>query len=226
MKHTHTLAAMALAIAALGATGLAQSQVAGPTTAVGATITATTEVAMGWSAKKTLLGKTVVNDSGATVGKVQDLIISPDRNVSFVIVGAGGFVGIGRHDVAIPVSQIQNVDGKLVMAGATKETVKAMAPFVYADPKADRASFMAQADRDLARGRNDIAALQKKAGSATADAKAAMDTQVTALQSDMKAAETQLSEMKSAAASRWREFEAKVTAANQRLRKSIDKALA
>lgn len=54
----------------------------------------------------------------STVGKVQDLIISPDANVSYVIVSAGGFVGIGRHDVAIPVTQIQGPSGKLVMTGA------------------------------------------------------------------------------------------------------------
>jgi len=67
------------------------------------------------------------------VGKVEDLIVSPEKNVSYVIVGAGGFVGINRHDVAIPVSQIQNKAGKLVLSGATKASIKAMPEFVYKD---------------------------------------------------------------------------------------------
>jgi len=41
-------------------------------------------------------------------------------------------LGIDRHDVAIPVSQIKQVDGKFVLAGATKDTLKAMPPFEYA----------------------------------------------------------------------------------------------
>jgi hypothetical protein len=44
------------------------------------------------------------------------------------------------------------------------------------------------------------------------------------LQGDVKAAEAKLTEMKQATAARWREFEAGVSAAMARLRKSIEKA--
>lgn len=103
------------------------AQVAGSATSV----TETTREAMGWSVKKTLMGKNVYNEADMKVGKVEDLIVSPDKNVSYVIVGAGGFVGINRHDVAIPVTQIQNKAGKLVLSGATKASIKAMPEFVY-----------------------------------------------------------------------------------------------
>ena len=122
------LAALALA-SALCMAGIASAQVAGGTTTVGVTVIESTQLAMGWSAKKGLLGKTVYNETGLKVGKVEDLIISPDRSVSYIIVGAGGFVGIGRHDVAIPVSQIQDQSGKLVMAGATKDSIKSLPKF-------------------------------------------------------------------------------------------------
>ena len=82
------------------------AQVAGSTTAVGVSLDESTKLAMGWSVKKSILGKAVYNDHNQKVGPVEDLIISPDRNLSYAIVGAGGFIGIGRHDVAIPVSQI------------------------------------------------------------------------------------------------------------------------
>jgi len=51
--------------------------------------------------------------------------------LSFVIVGAGGFVGVGKHDVAIPVNQLKQQDGKFVLSGATKEAIKTLPKFEY-----------------------------------------------------------------------------------------------
>ena len=219
-----------LAFAALTAIGVlsiatpAAAQVAGATTTVDTSITESTRLAMGWSVKKTLLGKPIYNDAGQKVGKVEDLIISPDKEVSYVIVGAGGFVGIGRHDVAIPVTQIQDKAGKLVMAGATKDTIKDMPGFTYASDTSKRDAFVASADKDIAKGKAAITSLEQKAGSAAADAKARMDIDITALKSDLKSAEAKLADLKQASAVRWHEFEADVSAATSRLRKSVDKA--
>ncbi|MFY8087024.1 MAG: PRC-barrel domain-containing protein, partial [Rubrivivax sp.] len=110
----------------------ATAQVAG-STPTSVTVLETSQLAMGWSAKKSILGRTVYHDSGEKVGRVEDLIVDPDRNVSYVIVGAGGFIGIGRHDVAVPISQIRQQNGRFLMAGATKDSVKAMAAFSYTD---------------------------------------------------------------------------------------------
>lgn len=223
MKHILSTATLTLA-AALCLTGTASAQVAGTTTTAAVSITESTQLAMGWSVKKTLMGKTVYNDAGKKVGKVEDLIIAPDRNVSFVIVGAGGFVGIGRHDVAIPISQIQNQAGKLVMPGATKDSIKALPEFEYAADNSSRDAFIAAADKDIAKGKAELIGLQKKASTAAADAKAKMDAQVVALQADVKAAEARLNEMKQATAKSWRSFEAGVSAATARLRKSVETA--
>jgi sporulation protein YlmC with PRC-barrel domain len=217
------LTTLALA-AALGGASPAWAQVAGGTTVENVTVTAMTQLAMGWSVKKTLLGKTIYNDAGEKVGKVDDLIISPDRDVSFVIVGAGGFIGIGRHDVAIPVTQIKNQAGKLVMAGATKDMIKAMPPFTYATDTAERDRFIATAEADIKAGKAKVVELEKKGSSAATDAKAKIDQQITTLQGDLKAAESKLAEMKKATAVRWKEFEASVGAATARVRKSIDSA--
>src|SRR5262249_28016300 len=53
-------------------------------------------VAVGWSVRKDIIGKTVYNESGERVGTIEDLIVAPDSAVSFAIVGAGGFAGVGR----------------------------------------------------------------------------------------------------------------------------------
>ena len=181
---------------------------------------------MGWRVKKTLMGKTVYNEAGQKVGRVDDLIIAPDKNVFYVIVGAGGFIGIGRHDVAVPVTQIQERAGRLVMAGATKDSIKAMPEFTYATDNAKRDQFVASAESEIAKGKAKVSELEKKAGAATADVKAKIDQQVAALQVEVKSAEAKLTEMKQATAARWKEFEASVSAATARVRKSIDSATA
>lgn len=217
------LTALALASALFGAAP-ASAQVAGGSTTLGVSVTESTQLAMGWSVKKSLMGKTVYNETGTKVGKVEDLIIAPDKNVSFVIVGAGGFVGIGRHDVAIPVSQIQERAGKLVMAGATKDTIKALPAFDYAIDTTRRDKFVAAAESDIAKGKAKVIDLETKAGTAATDAKVKLEAQLAALRADVKAAEAKLSDMKQASAARWKEFEGSVSAATARLRKSLDTA--
>jgi len=116
-----------------GATTSISQQVVG-STQLGVAVAELRDVTTGWSAKRQVLGKTVYNDSGDGIGKVDDIIVAPDKAVSYAIIGAGGFLGVGRHDVAIPVSQIkQQSDGKFILAGETKDALKAMPPFEYAN---------------------------------------------------------------------------------------------
>ena len=222
------LSRIALAtLAVVGALAVAlpaSAQVAGSTTTVDTSVTESTQLAMGWSVKKTLLGKSVYNDAGQKVGKVDDLIISPDKDVSYVIIGAGGFIGINRHDVAIPVKQIQEKAGKLVMSDATKDSIKAMPEFVYANDTTQRDQFVAAAEKDIAKGKEKLTDLEKKAGAAASEAKAKIDLQIAALKGDVKSAEAKLTEMKQATAHHWKDFEADVSTAIARLRKSIETA--
>jgi hypothetical protein len=116
-----------------GATTVIGQQVVG-STQLGIAVAELRDVTTGWSAKRQVLGKTIYNDSGDGIGKVDDIIVAPDKAVSYAIIGAGGFLGVGRHDVAIPVGQLkQQSDGKFVLAGATKDALKAMPPFEYAN---------------------------------------------------------------------------------------------
>jgi sporulation protein YlmC with PRC-barrel domain len=107
------------------------AQVAG-STLLGVAAAELRDVTFGWSAKRQILGKAVYNDRNEAIGKIDDIIIAPDKAVSYAIIGAGGFLGVDRHDVAIPVSQIKLQDGKLVLPGATKDALEAMPNFEYA----------------------------------------------------------------------------------------------
>jgi len=109
---------------------IAQAQVAG-STVVGSATAELRKVTPGWSANRQLLGQAVFNDKNERVGAVDDIVIAPDKAISYAIIGAGGFLGVGKHDVAIPVSQLTQVDGKFVLAGATKDGLKAMPSFEY-----------------------------------------------------------------------------------------------
>jgi sporulation protein YlmC with PRC-barrel domain len=98
---------------------------------LGTTVIEMEAVFVGWSARKDVLGKPVVNEQSEQIGKVDDLIIRPDNAVSYAIIGIGGFLGVGKRDVAIPMQQIKLQNGMLVLPGATKEALRALPPFEY-----------------------------------------------------------------------------------------------
>lgn len=116
---------------AIAAATAAVAQVAG-STPIGIAVTEVREVATGWSAKRQILGHAVFNDKDEKIGSIDDVIVAPDKALSFAIVGVGGFLGVARHDVAIPVNQFKLEGAKLVLAGATKEALKGLPPFEYA----------------------------------------------------------------------------------------------
>ena len=128
MKSIHILM---LASIALTVPTIAHAQVAG-STLIGVSVAEMRDVTSGWSAKRQILGQPVFNDKNERVGSIDDIIVAPDKAVSYAIINAGGFIGLTKHDVAIPVSQLKLVDKKLVLAGATKEALKASPPFEYA----------------------------------------------------------------------------------------------
>jgi sporulation protein YlmC with PRC-barrel domain len=74
------------------------------------------------------IGKTVYDQAGNNIGEVNDLIVSGDGNVEAVILGVGGFLGIGEKDVAVntqAVQMVQDGDNQRLVVQATKETLEA-----------------------------------------------------------------------------------------------------
>ena len=90
-------------------------------------------LAKGWSIKKDILSKDVYNDANEKVGVVEDIIVTPDKALSYAVISTGGFLGMAKHDVVVPVNQFKIKAGRVSLAGATKESVKAMPEFKYAD---------------------------------------------------------------------------------------------
>lgn len=121
-------------VAALLAPASARAQVAGRTK-IGVAVAETEAIFHGWSAKKHLLGMAVYDEGNEKIGTIDDIIITPDQSASFAIIGTGGFVGIAKHDVAIPFAQLKQKGEKLVLPGATKDALKALPEFEYASAK-------------------------------------------------------------------------------------------
>ncbi len=103
---------------------------AGSTT-LGIAVAELKEVAAGWSVGRQILGQIVYNHKDEKVGKVDDILVAPDKATSYAIVDAGGFLGVGKRDVAIPPQSVQIDDHKLVLAGASNHAIKGMPEFDY-----------------------------------------------------------------------------------------------
>jgi len=110
-------------------TAFAAAHVAG-TRRQGAEGGETVEVVRGVSAQRNVLGQNVYDTEGQVVGKIEDLILTR-KIVTYAIVGVGGFLGLGRHDVAIPVGKLVRAEDKIVLRGATKEAIRGMPRFEY-----------------------------------------------------------------------------------------------
>jgi hypothetical protein len=130
MNRTYTLAILGFVLAYGALNSSARAQVAG-TVKLGVDSVEYRAVAVGWSARKQIIGHDVYNENGEKVGRVDDLIVTPESAVSFAIVGVGGFVGVHRHHVAIPVNALAPRNEDFELPGATRALIKSPPAFDY-----------------------------------------------------------------------------------------------
>ena len=76
----------------------------------------TTEQPGQWRTSK-LRGLSIYNSSHEKIGTLNDLLVDSSGKVQAVVIGVGGFLGIGQHDIAVPMDQIQFVAASRVNAG-------------------------------------------------------------------------------------------------------------
>ncbi|MCQ9617040.1 PRC-barrel domain-containing protein [Paenalcaligenes niemegkensis] len=88
-----------------------------------------------WSVKSDVIGQSVYNEDDEKVGNITDITMSADGAMTSFIVGAGGFLGMGEHNVAIPFDEITENGGKFMLSGYTKDRLKDMP--AYEPPKSD-----------------------------------------------------------------------------------------
>ena len=74
-----------------------------------------------------LIGLKIKNNANESIGEINELILDKDGKVVAVVVGVGGFLGMGEREVALDFKslQIKYDPSAMTNAGATTATVDA-----------------------------------------------------------------------------------------------------
>jgi sporulation protein YlmC with PRC-barrel domain len=76
----------------------------------------------------------VYDPSDTKIGEIKDVLVSKDGKISAFIVSAGGFLGVGEKDVAVPFDQVHGTErnGKWwLMMNTTKDALKNATGYKY-----------------------------------------------------------------------------------------------
>jgi hypothetical protein len=77
-----------------------------------------------WRASK-LAGVSVYNDSNEKIGDINDVILDKSGKATNVILGVGGFLGMGEHYVAVTFDQLKWVDQPVRSTSTSTSTAPA-----------------------------------------------------------------------------------------------------
>ena len=117
---TKTAVAGLAASALLASVAFAQSPSATTdraTTAAPAAASDTSSFKGSWRTSK-LIGLNVYNDSNESLGSINDLLTDKSGDIKAVVIGVGGFLGIGEHLVAVPMDKVKFVDEPIAYTAA------------------------------------------------------------------------------------------------------------
>jgi sporulation protein YlmC with PRC-barrel domain len=62
-----------------------------------------------WRASK-LIGVNVYNEQNEKLGDISEILLDKSGKVDGVVIGVGGFLGMGRHDIKVEMSKLKFVD--------------------------------------------------------------------------------------------------------------------
>ena len=114
-----------LSAAVISAPAYAQSPQPADRAAPAATTTSSQEklaLKGNWRASK-LMGLDVYNEANEKLGDINELILDKNGKVAAVVIGVGGFLGMGEHDIAVSMDKLKFVEEPVrTSATTTKET--------------------------------------------------------------------------------------------------------
>ncbi len=87
-------------------------------------------LATGYRSSK-VVGSTVYNEAKEDIGKIDDLIVTSKDSVPYAVLSVGGFLGMGAHHIVVPASALDVVDGRMMLRGASKDSLKALPNYSY-----------------------------------------------------------------------------------------------
>jgi len=73
-----------------------------------------------WRSSK-LIGLNVYNDQNEKLGDISEILLDKSGKVEGVVIGVGGFLGMGQHDIKVDMAKLKFVD-EAVRTSATTTT--------------------------------------------------------------------------------------------------------
>ena len=138
-------------------------------------------------ARDRLIGAKVYNRDGVAVGDIEDLVLGPNNQVIGVIIGVGGFLGVGEKKIGVQYWALQFLqkDGRtqITLPQATKEVLAAVQPFQRLEPRKSLVERGKETARDAA------STVKEKAGPAYERAKDAAGSAIEKAKEAVKPAE-------------------------------------
>ena len=77
-----------------------------PTTTMSDTSSSPSSFQGNWRASK-LVGLSVYNEKNESVGSISDMLTDKNGKIVAVVIGVGGFLGVGEHLVAVPFDKVK-----------------------------------------------------------------------------------------------------------------------
>jgi sporulation protein YlmC with PRC-barrel domain len=103
------IAAALLGTALIGGGAFAQDKSTTTTTTTAAPAAEKPMLQGKWRASK-LMGLNVYNEANEKLGDINELIVDKDGKINLVVIGVGGFLGMGEHDIAVTMDKLRFVE--------------------------------------------------------------------------------------------------------------------
>lgn len=130
------VAAALLGTALAGGAAFAQTTTpASPSAAPAATTTMSSmpsNLKGNWRASK-LVGLAVYNEANEKLGDISEILVDNGGKINAVIIGVGGFLGVGQHDIAVTFDKLKwveepirsaSADNKMPASGTSSSTTR------------------------------------------------------------------------------------------------------
>ena len=72
-----------------------------------------------------LIGSDVYGPDNASVGEIDDIVVSSDNTPAYALISYGGFLGLGEDQAAVPVSEIRVSEDNYYFVDITGEQLQA-----------------------------------------------------------------------------------------------------
>jgi sporulation protein YlmC with PRC-barrel domain len=74
-----------------------------------------------WRASK-VVGLSVYNDNNESIGSINELLMDKSGSIKAVVIGVGGFLGVGEHLVTMPLDKVKFVNEPVAYTGMSSNT--------------------------------------------------------------------------------------------------------